>query len=73
MFRLLGFDDDGISFGYHADDGNTFPEHSSKEMDDGETYGEDDVIGCGYDHAKKSVFFTRNGLYLGILFLSYFI
>lgn len=52
------------SWGYHSDDGRTtfYPTYSYSF---GPSYGNGDVIGCGIDFSRKSIFFTKNGLYLG--------
>lgn len=66
-WQLLGLhnDGEGQSYGFHADDGLTYPQHTTKEMDDGELYGQGDTIGCGYVRSSRAVYFTRNGVRLG--------
>lgn len=65
MQRLPGWDPN--SWGYHGDDGNSFNcSGSGKKY--GPTFTTGDVIGCGVDFARRSVFFTKNGVYLGIAF-----
>lgn len=62
---MLGFHSKNQSYGYHADDGQAYPSRSDREMDS-ETYEEGDVVGCGYIHDRKSLYFTRDGVYLGM-------
>ena len=52
------------SWGYHADDGNVFI-HDGVGRGYGPTYSSGDVVGCGMDPCTKSIFFTKNGRYLG--------
>lgn len=50
------------SWGYHGDDGNLFDNNMMpREKHPSGTYGPGDVIGCGVDFAKETMFFTRNG------------
>ena len=72
----IGFADAGVkltrqpgweqkSFGYHGDDGRKF--HSSGRGDVyGPRYGEGDVVGAGIEMATREIFFTRNGVDLGV-------
>lgn len=51
------------SYGYHGDDGRKFGVHATPgEWHLFDTY---DVIGCGFDIERKTIFFTRNGVLLG--------
>ncbi|KAA3673598.1 uncharacterized protein DEA37_0004467 [Paragonimus westermani] len=53
------------SYGYHSNNGAIY--HGSKELNPttGPTYGEADVIGCGVNFVTNSVFFTKNGVFMG--------
>lgn len=55
------------TWGYHSDDGRV-----SASQGPGKQYGpkiaEKDVIGCGINFRKNSVFYTRNGVPLGTAF-----
>jgi len=53
------------SWGYHSDDGKFYSE-SNRGTDYGETYMTGDVIGCGGDIQRKNLFFTKNGVHLGM-------
>ena len=62
------------SYGYHGDDGRFFawknPGPSvGGDFDEvfGPKYGPGDVIGCGVDFANRTLFFTKNGEFLGAL------
>eukprot|EP00471_Norrisiella_sphaerica_P002822 CAMPEP_0184477920 /NCGR_PEP_ID=MMETSP0113_2-20130426/56_1 /TAXON_ID=91329 /ORGANISM="Norrisiella sphaerica, Strain BC52" /LENGTH=591 /DNA_ID=CAMNT_0026855527 /DNA_START=531 /DNA_END=2306 /DNA_ORIENTATION=+ len=58
---------DENSFGYHGDDGNIF--HSSGVGDMyGSSFGPGDIVGCGINYFNKSIFFTKNGAFLGTAF-----
>ncbi|VDM95245.1 unnamed protein product [Thelazia callipaeda] len=56
--RLPGWD--RASYGYHGDDGNFFCS-SGTGHPYGPTFKMNDVIGCGIDLVRKSIFFTKNG------------
>ncbi|CEF64400.1 Ran-binding proteins 9/10 homolog [Strongyloides ratti] len=60
--RLPGWD--ANSFGYHGDDGNFFAS-SGNGNPYGPTFTTGDVIGCGVDFARKHLFYTKNGEFLG--------
>ncbi|KAG5443485.1 Ran-binding proteins 9/10 [Clonorchis sinensis] len=52
------------SCGYHSNNGSIF--HAGKELPtSGPTFGETDVIGCGVNFVTNSVFFTKNGVFMG--------
>jgi len=57
------------TFGYHSDDGRVFGNGcNSAGIPYGPTYGAGDVVGCGWDQIEQTIFFTRNGDFLGIAF-----
>ncbi|KAI9694998.1 MAG: hypothetical protein M1822_000615 [Bathelium mastoideum] len=54
-----------LSWGYHADDGAVAcSAHRDLEWprDDEKKYRYGDIVGCGFDLDRRSVFFTRNGV-----------
>ncbi|GAB5356788.1 hypothetical protein AAMO2058_000319000 [Amorphochlora amoebiformis] len=58
---------DSFSYGYHGDDGNIF--HGSGMGEEfGSAFGPGDVVGCGIDYTNRSIFFTKNGAFLGVAF-----
>ncbi|THH26581.1 hypothetical protein EUX98_g7605 [Antrodiella citrinella] len=65
LSRLPGWERQ--SWGYHADDGWSFPGHK-----DGNPYGPifdtGDIIGCGVDFSQHRAFYTKNGTFLGMVF-----
>ncbi|KAI8048100.1 concanavalin A-like lectin/glucanase domain-containing protein [Syncephalis plumigaleata] len=65
-FRLPGWE--AVSVGYHSDDGRKFLSDPMGGMDYAAGYAEGDIIGCGYDPASGSVYYTRNGRHLGVAF-----
>ncbi|ORX46936.1 hypothetical protein BCR36DRAFT_413878 [Piromyces finnis] len=54
------------SWGYHGDNGNSYNEKGFG-TEYGPTYGGGDIIGCGYSAINKSIFFTKNGEFLGYI------
>ncbi|RIB22118.1 concanavalin A-like lectin/glucanase domain-containing protein [Gigaspora rosea] len=52
------------SCGYHGDDGYSFCSGGSEPY--GPTYGTGDIIGCYLNFMTKVVFYTKNGINLGI-------
>lgn len=54
------------SYGYHGDDGHQFGRNGASQ--DWPHFSGGDIIGCGFDHEAKSIFYTRNGELLGIGF-----
>lgn len=60
------------SWGYHSDEGLKF--HASEKFGKryGETYHKGDTVGCGIDLKTGNVFFTVNGVNLGIQRLNCF-
>lgn len=56
------------SYGYQGDNGCLY--HSSDEpiRSYGPIISPGDVLGCGFDRAKREVFFTLNGRHLGVAF-----
>lgn len=53
------------SFGYHGDDGHFFA-NSGSGTAYGPTYQEGDVVGCGLNTMTGDLFFTKNGVFLGV-------
>jgi len=64
LTRLPGWDEH--TFGYHADDGNIFK--GSGGIEYGPTFTSGDTIGCCVNFRTNSVFYTKNGLRLGLAF-----
>lgn len=54
------------SFGYHSDDGNKYQDGKNEIF--GPSFGTHDVIGCGIDLITNTIFYTKNGFYLGTAF-----
>ena len=49
----------GTSYAYYQDGGIYC--NSLKPVDELSNYGVGDVVGCGYNFAKKIIIFTKNG------------
>ena len=66
-FPLLGKQPgwDRNSYGYHGDDGAVFHSTAVGSKRFGPTFGVGDVVGCGLDYRDGTLFFTKNGRYLG--------
>ena len=60
--RLPGWEPE--SWAYHGDDGMAFSSSSSGRVY-GPKYSTMDVVGCGVNFRTGSIFFTKNGVYLG--------
>lgn len=63
LVRLPGWEVN--SFGYHGDDGHFFAS-SGQGKPYGPTYSMGDVVGCGVHTDDGTLFFTKNGQYIGI-------
>ncbi|OAD03578.1 hypothetical protein MUCCIDRAFT_178831 [Mucor lusitanicus CBS 277.49] len=55
------------SFGYHGQNGQTYKQNAQGTAY-GPTYAHGDVIGCGVNYFDGTVFFTKNGISLGVAF-----
>ncbi|KAL8765647.1 MAG: hypothetical protein Q9209_007327 [Squamulea sp. 1 TL-2023] len=58
--------DDGMK--YHGDEGMRFHKHNGEGLKYSVTYHANDTVGCGINRQTGKVFFTKNGVYLGIAF-----
>ncbi|KAK7688293.1 hypothetical protein QCA50_008664 [Cerrena zonata] len=65
LTRLPGWEKH--SWGYHADDGWSFPGHKDGNPY-GPTFDTGDIIGCGIDFSQNKAFYTKNGNFLGLVF-----
>ncbi|RGB40136.1 concanavalin A-like lectin/glucanase domain-containing protein [Rhizophagus diaphanus] len=63
LTRMPGWEKDSI--GYHGDDGLVFFE-SPVGREYGALYSTGDTAGCGVNFLNGTVFFTKNGIHLGI-------
>ena len=52
------------SWGYHGDDGKKC--NKGKGIRYSDTYNTYDTVGCGVNMQTGKLFFTKNGLYLGM-------
>eukprot|EP01116_Phalansterium_solitarium_P011139 TRINITY_DN26749_c0_g1_i1.p1 TRINITY_DN26749_c0_g1~~TRINITY_DN26749_c0_g1_i1.p1 ORF type:complete len:425 (-),score=77.42 TRINITY_DN26749_c0_g1_i1:65-1339(-) len=57
------------SFGYHSDDGAKFGGRGFSTGGYGPQFGPGDTVGCGFDFADDTVFFTKNGKPLPVAFV----
>jgi hypothetical protein len=69
-FRLPGWNK--TSVGYHSDDGRKFLSDPTGGCDYAYPYDEGDTVGCGYEPATGTVFYTWNGTFLGVAFSGVF-
>ncbi|KAF5398111.1 hypothetical protein PHET_08236 [Paragonimus heterotremus] len=65
LTKLPGYEHS--SFGYH-NDGSVYHGSSSSGLKFGPRIVENDTVGCGIDFMSRSLFFTRNGIFLGKAF-----
>ncbi|KAG0254435.1 hypothetical protein DFQ27_006838 [Actinomortierella ambigua] len=65
LARLPGWDRD--SWGYHGDDGHSFGGRGKGDPY-GPTFTTGDTVGCGINFRDNTLFYTKNGVYLGIAF-----
>ncbi|KAF9578098.1 hypothetical protein BGW38_006303, partial [Lunasporangiospora selenospora] len=63
--RLPGWEPQ--SWGYHGDDGNSFG-GCGNGRSFGPVFTTGDTIGCGVNFRDMSLFYTKNGVYLGVAF-----
>jgi len=57
------------SFGYHGENGNIVSNQVEKRTRKySEGFSTNDIIGCGWDKIEGAVFFTKNGINLGLAF-----
>lgn len=61
--RLPGWDP--VSYGYHGDDGCFFAA-SGKGRDYGPKFTTGDIVGCGINFISRTIFFTKNGVNIGV-------
>ena len=66
-FRLPGWNKNSV--GYHSDDGRKFWNDEYGGRSYGPSWGKlGEVIGCGYKPKTGEIFFTKNGMFLGMAF-----
>ncbi|KAL8754211.1 MAG: hypothetical protein Q9199_004499 [Rusavskia elegans] len=58
--------DDGMK--YHGHEGMKYHKHNGEGLKYSVTYHANDTVGCGINRETGKVFFTKNGVYLGIAF-----
>eukprot|EP01031_Cornospumella_fuschlensis_P039615 gene39615-48228_t len=62
-----GGDEGGEGWGYHGDDGKVFHK-SGKGVSYAPPFGLHDVVGCGVCLDTREIFFTLNGVFMGVAF-----
>lgn len=55
------------SYAYHSDDGKKYAD-SGQGKEFGPKFKEGDIVGCGRNFKTKEVFFTKNGIMVGVAF-----
>jgi hypothetical protein len=54
------------SYGFHGNDGSKYSYRGEGRGESyGTKFGKNDVIGCGWNVKEGTIFFTKNGKYLG--------
>ena len=61
--RLPGWEPE--SWAFHGDDGKAFGGESTGK-NYGPTFTTNDIVGCGINFVNGSIFFTKNGVFLGV-------
>lgn len=62
LSRPVGWEPE--SYAYHGDDGRAFSGHNVGKSYSSQ-YNKGDIVGAGINFKTNTVFFTRNGKYLG--------
>ena len=62
--RMPGWEND--SWGYMADDGNILTGDANRPKKYGPPFGNGDVVGCGVNFHRNQMFWTKNGVHLGM-------
>ena len=65
---IPGWNRGGHTVGFHADNGLKYFRMGHGQPYRDSCFKDGDTIGCGYDVASRSVFFTKNGQFLGVAF-----
>lgn len=70
-FKLTGYQPGWTedSLGFHSDDGSLFFGTGTDSEPFESSYGDGDVVGCGVHIPSMSVFFTKNGNFIGTAYI----